>query len=85
MVFNEMPYMDGLHMDALTLEQIPKVDLEKHQRTLQAMAAELAVPVDELAGLYESVLGRMWDGAAVRDFLPVFVAREVRRRLDLAH
>ena len=66
-----------------TLDHLPPVDFDKHRRTLQAMATELSMPVDEVAVVYDSVLARMWDGAAVRDFLPVFVAREVKRRLGL--
>jgi hypothetical protein len=59
-----------------------------HVAAIQALAQDLQRPPEEVAAVYQCELLRLAAGATVTDFLPVLVAKRVRRmyqhRLDLS-
>ena len=53
----------------------------RHQSAIHALATEMHASVAEVQGLYESELTRLKSGARIKDFLPDFISRKVRRDL----
>ena len=52
-----------------------------HQRTIEFLAREARVPVDEVAQLYEDARAKLEVGARIRSFLGIFAIRNVRKML----
>lgn len=52
-----------------------------HQRTIEHLARESQVPVDEVAQLYENARAELEAGARIKGFLGIFAMRNVRRLL----
>jgi hypothetical protein len=61
----------------------------RHLAAIQALAAEVGRPVDEIAAVYQGELVLLAANAVVEDYLPVLVMKRVRRlyqhRLDALH
>ena len=49
--------------------------------TIETLAAELHVPIDQVRRTYQEQLARLSSAARVRDFLGVFAARNTRLAL----
>jgi hypothetical protein len=58
------------------------VQRARHRSNIESMAADMQRPVDEIGPVYEEVLEAMASRATVHDFLPVLVAKNVRRIFD---
>ena len=52
-----------------------------HQRTIEHLARESQVPVEEVARLYEDARAELEAGARIKGFLGIFAIRNVRRLL----
>ena len=52
-----------------------------HLRAIQTIARETKISVDDVSSLYESVLERYKEHTKIKDFLPIFVSREVKEQL----
>ncbi len=52
-----------------------------HQRTIEHLARESQVPVDEVAHLYANARAELEAGARIKGFLNIFAIRNVRRLL----
>jgi hypothetical protein len=52
-----------------------------HQRTIEFLARESQVPVDEVAQLYEDARTKLEIGARIKGFLSIFALRNVRKVL----
>jgi len=53
-------------------------DRKLHTSAIQMIAREFKVPVEEIQGLYETMLGSLKETARVKDFLAVLVSRNVK-------
>jgi hypothetical protein len=65
------------------LEQLLNDPKERalHTGTVHQLAEESGLPEDNVAMLYEQVLGRLIRTARVKDFLPVLIGRIVKENL----
>lgn len=52
-----------------------------HQRTIEHLARESQVPVDEVAQLYDNARAELEAGARIKGFIGIFAIRNVRRLL----
>jgi uncharacterized protein DUF3562 len=52
-----------------------------HQRTIEHLARESQVPVDEVAQLYDNARAKLEAGARIKGFIGIFAIRNVRRLL----
>jgi Protein of unknown function (DUF3562) len=52
-----------------------------HQRTIEHLARESQVPVDEVAQLYDSARAELEADARIKGFIGIFAIRNVRRLL----
>ena len=52
-----------------------------HQRTIEHLARESQVPVDEVAKLYDDARAELEAGARIKGFIGIFAIRNVRRLL----
>ena len=52
-----------------------------HQRTIEHLARESQVPVDEVAQLYDEARAELEVGARIKGFLGIFAIRNVRKLL----
>lgn len=52
-----------------------------HQRSIKALADTTAQPVLVIVPMYEEVLAQMRPTARLKEYLPIFVSRRVRRML----
>ena len=52
-----------------------------HQRTIDHLARESQVPVDEVAQLYDEARAELEVGARIKGFLGIFAIRNVRKLL----
>lgn len=59
-----------------------------HRNAIQALVRETKMPEDIVCSLYESVFERLKSHAKIKDFLPIFISREVKdillRRVNLS-
>ena len=55
-----------------------ETDRKVHSGAIQMLAREFKVPVEEIQGLYETMLGSLKETARVKDFLAVLVSRNVK-------
>jgi hypothetical protein len=53
---------------------------KRHQITIQAIATDLQLPVEEIAAHYEAILVTLSATAKVKDYLPVLIAKKIRRQ-----
>lgn len=58
-----------------------EAERKQHRGYIEAMAMELQRPVEEIALFYEDELMAMAARAWIRDYLPILVAKNVRRAL----
>lgn len=58
-----------------------ETEREQHRGYIEAMAIELRRPVEEIALFYEDALTVMTARARIRDYLPILVAKNVKRTL----
>lgn len=49
-----------------------------HLNAIQILARETGMPAEVVSSLYESVFERLKSHARIKDFLPIFVSREVK-------
>ncbi|QDZ27097.1 DUF3562 domain-containing protein [Noviherbaspirillum sp. UKPF54] len=54
-------------------------DRQRHRGSMQAIADEMHRPLDEIAELYEEILGQMKATAQIPDYLPVLVSKKVKQ------
>lgn len=54
---------------------------DKHERAIEALAAEAEAPVEEVRSVYESELNKVKQGARVQDFVPTLAHRRARQAL----
>lgn len=52
-----------------------------HQRTIEHLARESQLPVDEVAQLYDNARAELEAGARIKGFIGIFAIRNVRRLL----
>lgn len=52
-----------------------------HLRAIQTIARETKISVGDVSSLYESVLERYKEHTKIKDFLSIFVSREVKEQL----
>lgn len=52
-----------------------------HRNAIQALVRETRKPEDIVCSLYESVFARLKHHAKIKEFLPIFVSREVKNIL----
>lgn len=50
----------------------------RHSESIEAIAQELELPVDDVAPRYEAVLRELMAEAQIGDYLPILVAKRVR-------
>ncbi|MBS0308383.1 MAG: DUF3562 domain-containing protein [Proteobacteria bacterium] len=60
---------------------LDEAERQRHRNCIEAMALELHRPVEEITLFYEDALSALSDMAHVRDYLPILVAKNVRRAL----
>lgn len=53
-------------------------DRDEHCRAMHRLAEELCMPEEKIRGIYEEVLGRIRDGAKIKDYLVVLVCHKVK-------
>ncbi len=53
-----------------------------HHNAIQAIAKEMKIPVYKVTSIYEITFERLKEHAKVKDFLPIFVRREVKEMLS---
>jgi hypothetical protein len=53
----------------------------RHSTTIEGLAKSQGVRSDDVRPLYEAVLARMKRDAVIKDFLPIFAARQVKEIL----
>jgi hypothetical protein len=58
-----------------------EADRQRHRRAIESTAQELDCSVDEVEEFYEEVLKGMASKARIRDYLPILVAKSVKRSL----
>lgn len=56
-------------------------DLARHLHNMEQLAVEMQRPLHEIAPLYENTLLQLRRHAQVQDFLPILVAKGVRKAL----
>ena len=49
-----------------------------HRNAIQTLVRETRMPEDIVCSLYESVFERLKSHARIKDFLPIFISREVK-------
>ncbi len=49
-----------------------------HRNAIQTLVRETRMPEDSVCSLYESVFARLKHHAKIKEFLPIFVSREVK-------
>ncbi|MBI1892015.1 MAG: DUF3562 domain-containing protein [Burkholderiales bacterium] len=59
-----------------------EADRQRHRRFIEATAEELQRSVEEVTQFYEEALVAMAAEARVRDYLPIFVSKNVKRSLN---
>jgi hypothetical protein len=64
-----------------TLPYEDEADRQRHRRFIEATAEELQRSVEEVEQFYEEALVAMAENARVRDYLPIFVSKNVKRSL----
>ena len=78
-----------MERDAAHADTPSRSSAMRHVAIIRALAAEVERPYDEVAWIYQCELVRLAACAVVFDFLPVLVAKRVRRmyqhRLDVLH
>ena len=57
-------------------------EAEQHERAIERLAGELALPAEDIRRSYAEALGRLVKEATVKTFLPVLVSRSVKERLQ---
>jgi hypothetical protein len=62
-----------------------ETERKQHLSSILHLSRELACPVEEVMGLYESELGKLKEVARVKDFLGVFTTRRVREVIREQH
>jgi hypothetical protein len=55
----------------------------QHRRHMESIAQDMQRPVEMVAPVYERILMQLKPHARVHDFLPIFVAKRVRRHFEL--
>jgi hypothetical protein len=58
-----------------------EADRLRHRRYIETTAMELDCSIDEVEEFYEEVLRGMAAKARIRDYLPILVAKSVKRSL----
>ncbi len=75
-------------MSAISLPEsaLPSQDKanNKHADAILKLAAELGMPAEEVKGSYEQAL-EQFKYAAIKDYVPIFVSRQVKEKLKQVH
>lgn len=53
-------------------------DLQRHVRSMHAIAEDFSQPLEEVAPLYETVLAQLTLHAKIRDFLHILVPKKIK-------
>lgn len=76
------PLGDGPDLDPLYESEAEKMI---HMQSIRIISIRLGVPVDEVAGIYESVLAGLKKEAKVKDYLAVLVSKNVASLINKSH
>jgi hypothetical protein len=57
------------------------MDMRKHMRFIESIAEEMQQSIQEIVPLYDEVLEALRARARIEDYLPILVAKRVRRIL----
>lgn len=76
------PPADGSHLDPLYGSESEKMI---HMQSIKILSIRLGLPVDEVEGLYESVLAGLKKEAKIKDYLAVLVSKNVASLLNKQH
>jgi len=52
---------------------------DHHESAIEVLSRELGAPLDAVEALYRDAFEELSAGAEIRDYLPIFVSRQVRR------
>ena len=66
-------------MSSLPAVYSGQYEKQRHQHAIQAIAADLQLPIEEVAARYEAILMKLSVKAKVKDYLPVLIAKQIRR------
>lgn len=67
-------------MACLNPADIKQLDSKLHQRAIESLADDLQLPIEEVAAKYEEIRISIIRTAKIKDFIPVLIAKKIRRQ-----
>lgn len=67
-------------MAYLNPPDINQLDSKLHKRAIESLATDLQLPVEEVAAKYEEIRISIIHSAKIKDFIPVLIAKKIRRQ-----